>query len=774
MIVNITDSSPISNHPIDITTSANGIETIPWILVDDFGGGQYRVWANDTSNNYYVWVDWTSWTNDTVLNVIINRSAPGIYNYTIEFYDDHSNFGLPDTVIVNITDSLPISNHPIDITTSTSGSETIPWVLTDDFGGGQYRVWANDTSNDYYVWVDWTPWTNNTVLNVIINRSAPGIYNYTIEFYDDHSNFGIPDTVIITVQDNLPISNHPIDITTSVSGTENITWTLTDDFGPGQYRVWVNDTNNNYYVWVDWTPWTNNTVLNVIINRSAPGIYNYTIEFYDDHSNFGIPDTVIITVQDNLPISNYPIDITTSASGTENITWTLTDDFGPGQYRVWVNDTLNNYYIWIDWTPWTNNTAFSVPINRSKPGIYNYTIEYTDDHSNLGLPDMVIVNITDSVPISDHPIDITTSASGTENITWTLTDDFGGGQYRIWVNDTLNNYYVWITWTSWTNNTAFSVPINRSAPGIYNYTIEFYDDHSNFGLPDMVIVNITNNPPSSNNPVDIITSASGSETIPWVLMDDFGGAQYRVWANNSAGSYYIWIDWTPWTNNTILNVPINRSRPGIYNYTIEYRDKYTNDYGIPDMVIVNITDNIPSSNHPIDIITTANGTEIIPWVLTDDFGGGQYRVWANDSVGSYYILTDWAPWTNNTFLNVPINRTIPGIYNYTIEFTDNYNNFGLSDMVIITVIDTIPESNHPDNLTTTAYGTDVIEWRLWDDYGSGFYQVYINSIPMGWASWSNNTVISYPIDKSAPGLYNYTIIFNDSNNNWGTPDTVYI
>ena len=82
--------------------------------------------------------------------------------------------------------------------TTAGGSETIGWILYDDFGPGQYRVWANDTNDNYYVWQNWQIWVNNTSLDVLINRTAPGVYNYTIEYYDMYNLFGNPDSIVLT------------------------------------------------------------------------------------------------------------------------------------------------------------------------------------------------------------------------------------------------------------------------------------------------------------------------------------------------------------------------------------------------------------------------------------------------------------------------------------------------------------------------------------------------------------------------------------------------
>ncbi len=489
----IEDLRPISDHPEDIITYANGSETIDWTLLDNYGESHYRVWLNDTNDNYYIWVDWTPWSNEVPLFVAINFSHPGIYNYTVEYNDSQGLFGIPDTVIVTIIDLIPTSTHPAPIVTSANGTEDIIWTLYDDFGPGQYRVWANDTNDYYYIWRDWVSWTNETSFAVTINRSDPGIYNYTIEYNDSHDQLGIPDTVIVTITDAIPTSTHPTPIITSANGTEEIIWTLYDDFGPGEFRVWVNDTNDNYYEWVGFSPWFNNTPIYVTINRSDPGIYNYTIEYYDNYVLYGTPDTVIVTITDAAPTSSNPPSISTSASGTENITWTLYDDFGPGQYRVWVNDTNDNYYIWRVWSTWINGSPFDVQINRSDPGTYNYTIEYFDNHNLYGISNSVRVTITDAQPTSTQPGPIITNTVSTENITWTLYDDFGPGQYRVWVNDTNDIYYILVNWTDWVNGSPFDVPIDHSALGVFNYTIEFYDNYNNYGISDTVIVTITGN-----------------------------------------------------------------------------------------------------------------------------------------------------------------------------------------------------------------------------------------------------------------------------------------
>jgi len=110
---------PTSTNPGDIITSKDGSEIINWTLSDDSAGGKYRVLANDTNGNYYTWKNWTSWANNTSLNVPINLTTSGFFEYTIEYSDDQNQFGTPDTVKVEIT-GLEISGYNILILLATA------------------------------------------------------------------------------------------------------------------------------------------------------------------------------------------------------------------------------------------------------------------------------------------------------------------------------------------------------------------------------------------------------------------------------------------------------------------------------------------------------------------------------------------------------------------------------------------------------------------------------------------------------------------------------
>ena len=299
----IENERPTSNSPANIITSIESSVTINWRLYDyeDYSGGEYRVIANNTLGNFYVWRDWTSWSNNTPLNIPINRTATGIFNYTIEYRDKGDKYGEPSNVIVSLLpDNLPTSSHPSPISTGAAGSELIPWILYDDYGGGQYRVLANDTNGDFYVRKNWSSWTNDTLTDITIDRNAPGIFNYTIEYYDMYDQFGVPDTVIVTIMNELPISSHPDDRTIAFNQSISLGWTLSDDFGGGKYRILVHNSNGGLIISTGWIDWSGSPWIQVPVDNQLSGTYNYTIEFYDAFDLFGIPDSVVVTVGEQL------------------------------------------------------------------------------------------------------------------------------------------------------------------------------------------------------------------------------------------------------------------------------------------------------------------------------------------------------------------------------------------------------------------------------------------------------------------------------------------
>jgi WD40 repeat protein len=152
--------------------------------------------------------------------------------------------------------------------------------------------------------------------NITLFNRAGFMWNYTTEGHigdvaisSDGQYIGVTGDqhVYLFYNDIYPDSNTPGSINTLTTESVNISWFLQDIVGPGKYRVWANDTNGNYYVWRDWADWANGSDLQVEINRTATGIFNYTIEYNNSRGYFGIPNTVIVKITKPSPSQLNPL-----------------------------------------------------------------------------------------------------------------------------------------------------------------------------------------------------------------------------------------------------------------------------------------------------------------------------------------------------------------------------------------------------------------------------------------------------------------------------------
>lgn len=120
-----------------------------------------------------------------------------------------------------------------------------------------------------------------------------------------------------------------------------------------------------------------------------------------------------------------------------------------------------------------------------------------------------------------------------------------------------------------------------------------------------------------------------------------------------------------------------------------------------------------------------------------------------------------------------------GQYNVLFIANDTSNNINSTETTyfnasVIDVVDPITLVAPPDE--TVDIGTETtIQWTLQDNSGSGgYYYVKKDSVLFqGPAQWANNVPIIVRSDTHFFGT-NYTIFYNDSSGNNGTPDTVFV
>ncbi|MBN1803517.1 MAG: hypothetical protein JW891_18550 [Candidatus Lokiarchaeota archaeon] len=194
-----------------LTLDGDGGFLITWVDIRDYSSR--NIYAQKVnSDGYCMWLaDGTlicDAKNDQTNPQIISDGIGGAFIIWSDPRDYPQVKLYAQRVLVN---NRPVVNHPNDITTTVLGTETIEWVLNDDIGTGKYRVTITDSLEHSYIHLSWRTWENNTNLNVQINRSSDGVFNYTIEYTDNQGLYGQLDTVIVIINpkndDNIPIDD---------------------------------------------------------------------------------------------------------------------------------------------------------------------------------------------------------------------------------------------------------------------------------------------------------------------------------------------------------------------------------------------------------------------------------------------------------------------------------------------------------------------------------------------------------------------------------------
>ncbi|MFX0094461.1 MAG: hypothetical protein ACFFBD_22175 [Candidatus Hodarchaeota archaeon] len=191
-----------------ICTAIN--DQIGTVIISDGASGAILVWNDYRSNAYWLlyaqrvlangtnvwgngWAIDPSTTEDQLFQRLVLAETGKLI---ITWADGRSGGKLDIWAHYFKDDESPISNSPANSVYEEGDTAVIPWILSDNAGGGDYRVRIN--GSDYLPWTEWDIGEN---LQVPINTSIVGTWEYTIEYYDSSGFMGIPDTVLIKINE---------------------------------------------------------------------------------------------------------------------------------------------------------------------------------------------------------------------------------------------------------------------------------------------------------------------------------------------------------------------------------------------------------------------------------------------------------------------------------------------------------------------------------------------------------------------------------------------
>ncbi|TFF94947.1 hypothetical protein EU546_04240, partial [Candidatus Thorarchaeota archaeon] len=549
----------------------------------------------------------------------------------------------------------------------------------------------------------------------------------------------------VWIDDILPSLDNLDDLSFYEGGTGySITWNATDRH-PGSYTVYSDGIVIREAVWFY-------DILSVTVSLDGYpfGSHNLTIVVWDAAGNVA-QDTVLVDVMDGtIPVLNSPADMTFGKSQSGYfIDWTAEDDH-PSSYEILLDGVVFESGAWTAYTQ-----GFSVLLDGLGVGIYNYTLVVVDAGANTAYDTVMVEVFDDTVPLVNHPADITYEHGETgHNIEWSPSDG-DPVSYEVLLDGGLLISGPWNV----TGETIL-ICVDGHSPCQYNYTLVLSDVGGHIVADTvMVTVQTDSTPPVTTHPDDLeFAEGSQGNVISWRAYDLLPQS-YAIFIDE------ILTDSGDWTvSGQTITHNADSLLLGTHNVTLEVIDVGGN--AVTDQVNVVVFDGTsPVLDSPSDLTYEegAMGNEI-SWTASDSHP-------TNYSIYRDSIKIESGDWTPGT-IQLDVDGLTPGYYQYLLVVCDVGGNEA-SDTVSVTVTDTVaPTIDSPPDL---EYEEETlghsITWTASDAHPDS-YLIERNGSQVKSGDWSGSQ-ISISVDRLSLAIYNYTItVFDQSANS--VVDTVWV
>jgi len=568
--------------------------------------------------------------------------------------------------------------------------------------------------------------TTNPVITHTYDKALSHIVNLIVTDDDGAMNWYSKEITIVEKEDTTPPwSNHPSDVNVTQGGEAEIEWVLYDNIGEGYYRV-LKDGE----VYVPWTQWVNGSSLDIQVDTSVVGTYNYTIYYNDSSGNEGTPDSVMINVIENNPPSTPELIEPENESEITNTTpfFDWTDSTDP------ENDTVS-YELLVD-----NDSDFSSPeINESTPeseytsseelelDTYYWKVRAWDgtsysDWSETWVFTIVVNDTTPPWYSNDGDNSSGSIVQGVVVETHVLWDDNTELEYGVFKTNVTgvweNTSYAFNSTPSWLN-----VSINTSnASGLVCWSQSANDSSGNVNnsMPMHcfeVMSDVTPPTVQLNYPVNGELLNESNVTFIYTPTDDTGFYGCYLYTNESG--------WSIKTGNTtnILNASLNEIEislsDGSYLWNIYCNDTFGNGAFAP----MNWTVSVDTTPPDAYIYSPENGTVINHDSVMvyynssfEDVNHSQYKV----DDGEWQVDPNGSP-TGFTGLS-------DGVHVLYVRNVDHAGNIGLGDNVTVIVDTHRPDTEitYPENYTEFEQNWVEVKFKTPDEDVEGFEFSYDN------------------------------------------------
>ncbi|MHA2365219.1 MAG: NosD domain-containing protein, partial [Candidatus Hodarchaeales archaeon] len=750
--------------------------------------GNFFNWtAGDKNPDYYdlfkngILIDSSSWDNNSIISINVDKLHEGIHNFTIMFYDELGNNVTHSAFVTSIGFIPEIHSTPDGNIYSVYHNKTLNWNAT-DVSPDTYVVYRNGTL------VASGEWDNNSYISVSLKGLMTGFYNYTLIVFDEYGKLNV-DTSFITLKFYL---NHaPISINGNLdfyNQANNENWigngTILSPFLITGYNITGNGlvtlieiSNTNIYF----------IIKNNLINGGLDNIYFFNVTHgqirynqINNSNNFGI-----------YLFNSLNNSITDNINNNSNRGLFLKNS----DFQEIINNTIisSGYSIHLD------NATSNIFSNNNFTSKGNYAVLLEKSSKFNSFLNNSILGGTEA-PIGQgynrHALRL--DEANNNNFYYNLCNSTSGSGISLG-NASFNVFYRNIFWS----HDIYGMGINY-----YSYNNSILENNITAVQYDGITLYLSSNNTISKNYIESIQSfgiyAYSSSESNLITHNIIFGAN-GVWIDNSLNNYILYNKINVSDTGILLNIGFS---------SVIQNDIYGSNYGIKVYSGINlITKNIIAGNTGILI---NGGPNIFDLNLILNLGnydiefisGIENNFTMNDMFGTVLgipLISDCSYTNQSSFLyNQPIhfnlsnsngilfykwddqlsNSTISPWTIYPLKkegnqtltvwtYDTNFNMFMLLFQFYISVDDIDPIINQPDDILISEGSTDnILSWIASDEY-SDSYVIFQNGIEIDTGKWFSSFNISVTIDNLPLGLYNLTIVIYDRSGNYAN-DTVLV
>ena len=448
------------------------------------------------------------------------------------------------------------------------------------------------------------------------------------------------------------------------------------------------------------------------------------------HISDGKIPSINNTIVNNNFVSNtkFGIDLTSNSKFTEVIKNTFIDNnFGNTQVQNNGNTNIFGYNYWNDWIgPDINNDSIvdnPYPINTSINSYDFYplaSISFTPIIELLGIQNQSTLKSGSIISVQIFDFLLT-------NVSYKW-DNLGGISYSI------------------TNNSLIlqiKIPLSEGEHTLYIFA---YNNNATIKLTRFSFI-------SDGTPPSIFLNSPANNSVV------YSGISINITFFGSNG-YYIY-HWNLDENTTVpLNkLPLLPNGTGLHTLFIFVQDPVGNwntTYFIFNGTFKTFITLLSMNEY---IIEAGDYSNNITWLITSK-SYGNYSIEMN---GSSVLNHSWSL-SQTLIYNITFVKI--GLYNYTLTVSDS-NNFTLLSTVWINVTDTVsPYIVGPFSFSFQAgsLGNDLT-WQVYDA-SQGNYSIFQDGNLITNQTWHGEPLISTNLDYLTLGIYNFTLLIQDTSQNF--------